>query len=91
MRLSLEDSIIPLSELRSDVDKVKAKIKKNPVVITNNGRPDFGVCDLETLEIAMEIKSLRGLLKDRWNARDQSETVESAFSRITSKLHAAEK
>jgi PHD/YefM family antitoxin component YafN of YafNO toxin-antitoxin module len=91
MRFSLEGSILPLSELRADVDKVKAKLKKHPVVITNNGRPDFGVCDLETLEIAIQVKELRDLLKDRWNRREDSESAESAFGRLSSKLHASKK
>jgi PHD/YefM family antitoxin component YafN of YafNO toxin-antitoxin module len=91
MRFSIEDSILPLSELRSDVGKVKAKLKKSPVVITNNGRPDFGVCDLETLEIAIQVKELRDLLKDRWSRREESESAESAFNRLSSGLHASKK
>ena len=86
-----EGSIIPLSELRSDLDKVKSRLKKTPLIITINGRPDFGVCDLETLEIAVKIRDLRELLKKRYHERADSESVEGAFHRIQSTYHAKKK
>lgn len=85
------DSIVPLSDLRSDLDKVKSRLKKTPVVITVNGRPDFGVCDLETLEIAVKIRDLRELLKKRYRERADSEPAEAVFRRISAKYHAEKK
>jgi PHD/YefM family antitoxin component YafN of YafNO toxin-antitoxin module len=79
------ESIVPLSELRSDLDKVKSRLKRTPVVITVNGRPDFGVCDLETLEIAVKIKELRGELAKRYLAKDDSEKAESVFHALEMK------
>ncbi len=86
-----DDSIVPLSDLRSDLNKVKSRLKKTPVIITINGRPDFGVCDLETLEIAMKIRDLRELLKKRYRERTDSELAEGVFRRIAAKYHAKEK
>ena len=82
------ESIIPLSELRSDLNKVKARLKRTPIVITVNGRPDFGVCDLETLEIAMKIRELRDLLRKRYADKTGTMTAEEAFRMIESRLHA---
>jgi len=84
-------SIVPLSELRSDLDKIKSRLKKTPVIVTVNGRPDFGVCDLETLEIAMKIRDLRDLLRKRYVDRSDAVSAETAFRMIESKIHAQEK
>lgn len=81
------ESIIPLSELRSDLNKVKSRLKRTPVIITVNGRPDFGVCDLETLEIAVKIKDLRDLLKKRYAERAQAEPAETVFKKLDLKYH----
>ena len=81
----LENSIIPMSDLRTKLDEVKRRLKKNPLVITNNGRPDFGICDLETLEIAIQVKELQDLLKRRLQQRDESEPVETVFSQLDKK------
>lgn len=80
--------IIPLSELRSDLNKVKSRLKRTPVIITVNGRPDFGVCDLETLEIAVKIKDLRDLLRKRYADKAGTMTAEEAFRMLESRLHA---
>ncbi len=85
MGISLENSILPLSELRSDLTKIKNQLKKTPIVITNNGRPDFGVCDLETLSLAIQIKDLRDLLKIRASQKHLSEDAETVFKRLDKK------
>ena len=87
MGFSFEKSILPMSELRANLDKVKNQLKNSPVIITNNGRPDFGVCDLETLTIAMRIKELRDLLKERLMARHQAVDAEPAFKKLREKYH----
>ncbi len=40
---------------RRNLGKVKLKFKDFPIIATHNGRPDFGVCNLETLEIATHL------------------------------------
>ncbi|MDL1871735.1 type II toxin-antitoxin system Phd/YefM family antitoxin [Deltaproteobacteria bacterium PRO3] len=87
MAISFEKSILPMSELRTNLDKVKAQLKKTPIIITNNGRPDFGVCDLETLEIASQIKDLRDLLKRRARRPEASVDASAAFRALDRKYH----
>lgn len=85
MPLSLEHSIYPISELRSNPKKIKKRLKASPVVITVDGRPDFGVCDLETLEMARQIKALKDLLKARIKSKSKRIPVEEAFRRLDKK------
>ena len=85
MALSLADSIIPMSDLRTKLDEIKRKLKKNPIVITNNGRPDFGICDLETLEIAIQVKELQEKLQYRLDHQDESESLDLVLSRLDKK------
>ena len=85
MGISYEHSILPLSDLRTDLDKVKNQLRKTPVIITTNGRPDFGVCDLETLAIATQIKDLRDLLKKRMHQSVLSEDATSVFKKLNKK------
>ena len=85
MGLSLRDSILPMSELRSDLEKVRGQLKRTPVIITNNGKPDFGVCDLETLAIAIQIRDLKSLLKRRYRQAHLSENAEIVFKRLEKK------
>lgn len=85
MALSLTDSIIPMSDLRTKLDDIKKKLKKSPIVITNNGRPDFGICDLDTLEIAMQVKELQEKLQYRLDHQEASEPLESVFSKLDKK------
>jgi len=87
MALSLEKSILPMSELRSDLKKVKNQLKKTPIIITNNGKPDFGICDLETLSLAIQIKDLKDLLKRRTAEKHLSEDAEEVFDRLEQKYH----
>ena len=82
MSLPIGESIVPMSDLRTNLDEIKKKLKKTPMVITNNGRPDFGLCDLETLEIAIQVKELRDLLKNRLKNKDSSEPAEKVFQRL---------
>ena len=65
MSFSFAESIIPLSDIRTDLDKIMKKIKHSSVVITNKGRPHFGICNLEVLEIAQRIYERRELLNQR--------------------------
>ena len=58
MGLSFEHSILPMSDLRANLEKIKKQLTKTPIIITNKGRPDFGICDLDTLAIAVQIKDL---------------------------------
>jgi prevent-host-death family protein len=85
MSLSLKDSILPMSELRANLEKVRNQLRKTPVVVTNNGRPDFGICDLETLSIAVQIKDLRDLLKKRARQRHLSQDAEKVFRELDRK------
>ena len=85
MALSYEDSILPMSELRMNLQKIKNQLIKTPVIITNKGKPDFGVCDLETLEIAVQIRDLRNLLKDRLRRHKQSRPAEAVFKELDDK------
>ncbi len=85
MSFSLSKSIIPMSELRADPDKIKKRLKDSPVVITNKGTPDFGVCDLETLEIAIKVKELKNLLKMRLDRPSRSYSVDEAFDTLNKK------
>jgi PHD/YefM family antitoxin component YafN of YafNO toxin-antitoxin module len=85
MGLSFEKSILPMSELRTNLDKVKAQLKKTPIIITNNGRPDFGICDLETLAIAVHIRDLKNLLRQRARRRDSSVDAETVFDQLDQK------
>ena len=85
MSLSFEHSILPMSELRARLEKVRKQLVKSPIIITNKGRPDFGVCDLETLAIAVQIKDLKDLLKERLKERNRSEPAESIFQKLAVK------
>ena len=85
MAFSFAHSIIPMSELRSDPEKIKRKLKKSPIIITNNGRPDFGVCDLETLEIANRVKELRDTLFERSQNLVGSENIDDVFKEFNKK------
>jgi PHD/YefM family antitoxin component YafN of YafNO toxin-antitoxin module len=71
-----------MSELRANLEKVKKQLEKTPIVITNKGRPDFGICDLETLALAVQIRDLKDLLKKRLHHKDLSEDVEAVFRRL---------
>jgi PHD/YefM family antitoxin component YafN of YafNO toxin-antitoxin module len=82
MSFSLTDSIMPMSELRTDPEKVKKQLKKSPVVITNKGRPDFGVCDLETLEIACKIRELKETLICRKKDKTIPVDAREAFKQL---------
>lgn len=88
MAISFENSIIPMSELRMNLKKIRAQLKKTPIIITNDGRPDFGVCDLETLAIAAEIRDLKTLLSKRLKHRKLSEPAEAVFARLDKKYEA---
>jgi PHD/YefM family antitoxin component YafN of YafNO toxin-antitoxin module len=85
MSISFEQSILPMSELRTNLEKVKQQLKKTPIIITNNGRPDFGICDLETLKIASQIKDLKDILQKRIRERHLSEKAEVVFKRLAQK------
>lgn len=87
MVLSFEKSILPMSELRSDLAKVKKQLKKTPIIITNNGKPDFGICDLETLAIAVQIKDLKDLLQARLKNKHLSKNAEDVFNDLTEKYN----
>ncbi len=87
MGLSLENSILPMSELRANLEKVRSQLEKTPIVITNKGRPDFGICDLETLSIAIQIKDLRDLLSRRFHRKHLSEDAEAVFNRLDQKYN----
>ncbi|MBF0492288.1 MAG: hypothetical protein HQM15_05860 [Deltaproteobacteria bacterium] len=76
-----------MSELRTDLHKVKTQLKKTPILITNNGKPDFGICDLETFEIAVQIKNLKDLLQHRLKNKNKSENVAAVFSRLNKKYN----
>lgn len=85
MSISYQDSILPMSELRMNLRKIKAQLKKTPIIITNKGKPDFGVCDLETLTIATQIRDLRDLLKRRMHEVKKSRPAEEVFRELESK------
>lgn len=85
MGLSFEQSIFPMSDLRADLEKIKKQLAKTPIIITNKGRPDFGICDLETLAIAVQIKDLKDLLKKRISKRRQSRPVQEVFQELDKK------
>lgn len=85
MAFSFTESIVPMSELRSNPEKVKKNLKKSPIIITNKGRPDFGVCDLETLEIAHKIKNLKDILLKRKKSKSPSVDVKDAFAGLEKK------
>ena len=74
-----------MSELRADPKRIKRRLKASPVVITNKGRPDFGVCDLETLALATQIKALKDLLTVRRKSKSKSVDVEEAFRTLDKK------
>lgn len=86
MAFSLQHSIMPMSDLRADPDKIKKQLKLSPVLITNKGRPDFGVCDLETLEIATQVKQVRDLLRERSRTLDSAHPMGDVFARLLKKL-----
>ncbi len=88
MALSLEDSIIPMSELRANLEKIKKQLAKTPIIITNKGRPDFGICDLDTLAIAVQIKDLKDLLKKRLGDKGQSTSAKEVFKILDAKYGA---
>lgn len=85
MGLSFEHSILPMSDLRADLEKVKKQLAKTPIIITNKGRPDFGICDLETLALAVRIKDLKDLLKKRMGQRHRSQDAEAVFRKLDEK------
>ena len=85
MAFSIEDSIVPMSDLRANLDKVKKQLKKSPLLITNKGRPDFGLCDLETFKIAVQIKELKDLLHKRIQERRRAEDAEAVFKQLDDK------
>lgn len=85
MAFSLTQSIIPMSELRADPEKVKKRLKNSPVIITNKGKPDFGVCDLETLEIASHVKDMIHLIKERFDNKMPSKDIEQVFQSLDKK------
>lgn len=82
MGLSFEHSILPMSELRANLEKIKEQLVKTPIIITNKGRPDFGICDLDTLAIACQIKDLKDLLKRRISRKIESESAEKVFKKL---------
>lgn len=79
MAFSFTHSIIPMSELRMNPDKVKKQLKKSPVVITNKGRPDFGICDLDTLAIANRVKEIKDILVQQGKSADESVILKMFF------------
>lgn len=83
--MSIQNSIVPMSELRADLPKIKAQLRKSPLIITNKGKPDFGVCDLETLAIAVQVKELRDLLKKRLSRRRDAEPAGRVFRALDDK------
>lgn len=86
MAFSFTHSIMPMSELRMDPEKVKKQLKISPVVITNKGKPDFGVCDLETLGIANHIMQIREtLLARRKTPLEKYLDAEDVFSELDKK------
>jgi len=85
MSFSLENFIYPMSDLRSDPEKIKKQLKKSPVLITNKGRPDFGICDLDTLTIATQISRLKTLLAKRKAKEKDSIDIEDAFKKLDEK------
>lgn len=87
MALSFEKSILPMSELRSDLEKVKNQLKKTPIIITNNGKPDFGICDLETLAIAVQIKDLKDVIQSRLKNKHLSKNAQDVFDDLTAKYN----
>lgn len=89
MGLSFEHSILPMSELRANLEKVKRQLAKTPIIITNNGRPDFGICDLDTLAIAAQIKDLKDLLKKRMKHRGESTGAAEVFRMLDEKYGVA--
>ncbi len=89
MPINYETSIIPMSELRMNLKKIKTQLKKTPIIITNKGKPDFGVCDLETLAIASQIVDLRNLLRSRWRDRKNSKEAEQVFKDLSQKYRAS--
>ena len=82
MGISFEHSILSMSDLRTNLDKIRVQLKKTPVIITKDGRPEFGICDLETLEIAAHIKDLKDLIQKRLNHSHLSEEAELVFKRF---------
>ena len=85
MAFSFKDSIVPMSELRVNPDKIKEQLKSSPVIITNKGKPDFAVCDLETAEIASRIFSIRKTIRERMKDGSKFIDVEKAFARLDKK------
>lgn len=85
MGLSFQHSILPMSELRANLEKVKKQLAKTPIIITNKGRPDFGICDLDTLAVAVQIKDLRDLLRRRLARKADSQPAEGVFKRLGTK------
>ena len=86
MAFSFTHSIIPMSELRMDPEKVKKQLKLSPVVITNKGKPDFGVCDLETLAIANRVKEIKDTLLARIGKPvEECRDMEDVFSELDKK------
>lgn len=79
MAFSFTHSIIPMSELRMNPEKIKKQLKKSPVVITNKGKPDFGVCDLDTLAIANRVKEIKDILVRQGKSADESAILKMFF------------
>lgn len=85
MAFSFTDSIVPMSELRINPDKIKKQLKLSPVIITNKGKPDFAVCNLETAEIASRIFTIRETIRRREKDRSKFIPIEEAFKRLDKK------
>jgi PHD/YefM family antitoxin component YafN of YafNO toxin-antitoxin module len=88
MGLSFEHSILPMSDLRANLDKIKKQLSKTPIIITNKGRPDFGLCDLDTLAIAVHIHDIKKLLKSRIAQRRSFKVAQEVFSALDEKYGA---
>lgn len=86
MTFSLANSIFPMSELRSDPDKIKRLLKNSPVLITNKGKPDFGVCDLDTLELAIKINNLKAILHERKSQSAEALPAKEALAALEKDL-----
>lgn len=85
MMLPLSKTIVPMSELRADPGKVKARLKESPLLVTNKGRPDFGICDLETFDIAIKINEIKKSLESRLDEMDQALPAKTVFQRLEAK------
>lgn len=85
MAFSFTDSIVPMSELRINPDKIKKKLKSSPVIITNKGKPDFAVCNLETAEIAAQIFNVRETIRRRMKQGSKFVDIENVFDRLDKK------